>query len=124
MGFSDQRIRTIKCDNPDCPKVISFDLTDAKKIQETEWLKGVRMVQTGDGRSFSYCSDVCEVKGITTGQHNLKEPPKQQAATPAAPAVIPTATDADVKAAAQQSAATQQLEKDLKSGDAKIVVES
>lgn len=118
MGFSDQMLRTIKCDNPDCPKTVTFDLKDIKTIQETEWLKGVRMVKTGDGRDFSYCSDVCEVKGVTTGAHNLKEKP----AAPQGPAIVPTATDADVKAAAAQAAAQDQLNKDLKSGEAQIIV--
>jgi hypothetical protein len=122
--FSDKRLRTIKCDSPECDKIVEFDLSDVKHIQSIEWLKGVRVVQTGDNRSFSYCSDVCEVKGITTGQHNLKEPqPQSQAsAAPAQPAVIASATEADVKAAAASAEAQQQLSDDLKNGNANIIV--
>lgn len=108
MGFSDEQLRTIKCDGPGCDKVVTFNLKDVKAIQAIEWLKGVRVIATGDSRSFSYCSDVCEVKGVTTGQHNLKEPPK----------VIAGATEADVKAAAAQAEGEAAATEALKNGEA------
>lgn len=107
MGFSDEQLRTIKCDGPGCDKVVTFNLKDVKAIQAIEWLKGVRVIATGDNRSFSYCSDVCEVKGVTTGQHNLKEPPK----------VIAGATEADVKAAAAQAEGEAAATEALKNGE-------
>jgi len=106
MGFSDKQFRRIKCDAPGCDKDVEFDLKDIPAIQKIEWLKGVRVVQTGDNRSFSYCSDVCEVKGITTSAHNLKEPPK-----------VAVATEADMKAAAAQAQAAVEIDKALKTGE-------
>ncbi len=116
--FSDVQIRTIKCDGPECDKTATFDLKDVKAIQAIEWLKGVRVCQTGDNRAYSYCSDVCEVKGITTGQHNLLEKPK----APEVPAIIPTATATDVKQAAAEAEAQTQITEDLKSGNKEIVI--
>lgn len=92
--FSDKQFRTIKCDGPGCDKEVTFDLKDVKAIQAIEWLKGVRVCQTGDNRAFSYCSDVCEVKGVTTKLHNLQEAPK-----------IIAATEGQIKEAAAQAEA-------------------
>lgn len=107
MSFSDQQLRTIKCDNPDCDKIVTFDIKDVKAIQLIEWLKGVRVVQTGDNRALSYCSDVCEVKGITTGLHNLKE----------VSTIVP-ATEADVKVAANTAQAEANVQEAAKSNEA------
>lgn len=111
MAFSDKQLRTIKCDGPGCDKVVEFDLKDVKAIQAIEWLQGVRVIQTGDNRAFSYCSDVCEVKGVTTGLHNLKEIPKVAAASPA-----------DIKAAVLEAEASQAGTEALKKGEAKIEI--
>ena len=54
MPFTDEQYRTIKCDGPGCPKEVRFDLKDVKAIQAIDWLKGVRVVQTGDNRALSY----------------------------------------------------------------------
>ena len=106
MPFSDKQIRTIKCDGPDCTKEVTFDLTDVKAIQAIEWLKGVRVVATGDQRNLCYCSDVCEVKGITTGTHNLKEKPK-----------VAVASAAEVKEAVAQAEAAAAGTEALKNGE-------
>ena len=53
MAFTDEQYRTIKCDGPGCPKEVRFDLKDVKAIQAIDWLKGVRVVQTGDNRAFA-----------------------------------------------------------------------
>jgi len=113
MGFSDKQFRTIKCDGPGCDKEVEFDLKDVASIQKIEWLKGVRVVATGDNRSMSYCSDVCEVKGVTTGAHNLKEQPK-----------IAPATEGDVRAAAVQAEQAAKTNEALKTGEgeAKIII--
>ncbi|MGH7744621.1 MAG: hypothetical protein ACREQ5_07370 [Candidatus Dormibacteria bacterium] len=107
MAFSDKRLRSIKCDGPGCDKAVEFDLADIKAIQAIDWLKGVRVIQTGDNRNFSYCSDVCEVKGVTTGQHNLKEQPQIQIA----------ASPAEIKALAEQAQAAAVAEEALKTGN-------
>lgn len=107
MAFSDKQLRTIKCDGPGCDKVVEFDLKDVKAIQAIEWLKGVRVVQTGDNRNMAYCSDVCEVKGVTTGAHNLQEKPT----------IVPAASEADVRAAAVQAAGDAATTEALKTGE-------
>ena len=71
MPFTDEQYRTIKCDGPGCPKEVRFDLKDVKAIKAIDWLKGVRVVQTGDNRALSYCSDVCEVKAVTTDMKSV-----------------------------------------------------
>lgn len=115
MPFSDEQFRTIKCDGPGCDKEVRFDLKDIKAIQAIDWLKGVRVVQTGDNRAFSYCSDVCEVKGVTTSAHNLKEKVEP-------PTVIPAASDADVKAAAIQAAGDAAATEALKTGQGQVTL--
>ena len=112
MSFTDTHLRRIKCDAPGCDKDVEFDLKDVKKIQAIEWLKGVRVIQTGDNRNLSYCSDVCEVKGVTTANHNVKEPPKVQPATGAV----------DVQQAVQRAAAESEANKALHDGDKKITL--
>ena len=106
MPFSDKQIRTIKCDGPDCKKEVTFDLTDVKAIQAIEWLKGVSVVATGDQRNLCYCSDVCEVKGITTGVHNLKEKPK-----------VAVASEAEVKQAVAAAENEAKVTEALKTGE-------
>lgn len=115
MGFTDEQYRTVKCDAPGCTKEVRFDLKDVKTIQAIDWLKGVRVIQTGDNRAFAYCSDVCEVKAVTTGKHNLIE-------KPVAPVLIPTATDGDVKAAAAQVASEAALTEALQTGEGEALV--
>lgn len=118
MGFHDEKshYRTITCDGPGCDKTVRFEITDVKAIQEIEWLKGLRVVHSGDNRQLAYCSDVCEVKGVTTGEHNLKE-------KPTAPTVVP-ATEGDVKAAAAQAQGEARTIEALKTGEgeAKIII--
>jgi hypothetical protein len=106
MGFSDKQLRTIKCDGPGCDKEVEFDLRDVKAIQAIEWLKGVRVIQRGDNKAFSYCSDVCEVKGVTTGQHNLPDKP-----------LVAPATEGDVRSAVAQAEASAQTTEALKTGE-------
>lgn len=75
MGIVDTTFRTISCNG--CDKTVTFDQKDAQKIsQENPWLLNTRVLQTGDGRNFSYCSDLCEISGVQAGQHNKPEPKK------------------------------------------------
>jgi hypothetical protein len=84
MGMQDQTLRTISCDNKKCDKTVTFDLADQKAIAELpDWLRTFRNVILGNQKRFGYCSDVCEVEGVTTGDHNVPEPKQVQEATAA-----------------------------------------
>jgi hypothetical protein len=84
MPISDQTLRTIKCDNAKCDKIISFDLQDQAAIAALpDWLRTYRNVVLGNNTKFGYCSDVCEVEGVTSGTHNVPEPKQVQEASPA-----------------------------------------
>jgi hypothetical protein len=89
MAIQEQVSRKISCDNPKgCEKSISFplppgDMQPQQQQQmmaavfnqpENAWLKGLRLLETSDGRRLAYCSDVCEISGIQSGQHNRPEP--------------------------------------------------
>lgn len=121
MGFKDDKVsthhRTIKCDGPGCDKKAYFEISDIEAIQKIEWLAGLRVVQTGDNRQIAYCSDVCEVKGVTTGTHNLL-PKKEE---PTAPMIVP-ATAADVQAAVAGAAKVTAIDEALKSGNGEAPV--
>lgn len=114
MGFKDEKshYRTIACDGPECDKQARFEISDVAAIQQIEWLKGLRIIATGDNRQIAYCSDVCEVKGVTTGSHNLQE----KKAESTAPTVVP-ATAADVQAAVAGAAKVIAIDEALKSGN-------
>jgi len=75
-------VQTIKCDAPGCDKSVTFAQSQAEEtVKNNPWLKNTRLInllikenpQTPD-KSFTYCSDVCEVEGIKTLKHNYKEP--------------------------------------------------
>ena len=79
MGMQDTPFRTLTCDGLGCTHTVTFQLSKeehakALAAEGNEWLKTGRFVNTPDGRALFYCSDVCEIKGIETGQHNLPEP--------------------------------------------------
>lgn len=79
---TDAVIRTIKCDNKKCDKETSFNPQDPAAIAAMPtWVRTYRMINLGNGARFGYCSDVCEVEGVTTGDHNVPEPPAVQEAT-------------------------------------------
>lgn len=99
MGIQDKITRTIQCDAAGCENKVVFDPQNGDDVTRLpDWLKGVRQTVRGDKAQFTYCSDVCEVKGVTTGNHNLPEPKK-----------IATATEADVKQAAANDAAAKAM---------------
>ena len=84
MPISDKTTRTIKCDNKKCDKEVVFDLQDQEAISKMpDWLRTYRNVVLGNQSKFGYCSDVCEVEGVTTGDHNVPEPKQVQEATAA-----------------------------------------
>lgn len=106
MSINDTVIRTIKCDGPGCAREqLLFDRKEEQVVfgkPENAWVKGLRLVQTADGRQFMYCSDECEVKGAGTGQHNLPEPKKIIEAGNAA-AVAAAAKIAEARTAAEKA---------------------
>ncbi len=109
MSILDQTYRTITCNAPGCKNTITFDVKDGQKITEsTPWLKSARVVQTGDGRNLVYCSDPCEVAGITEGWHAVAE--KKMIATPEGDA------QAAIRAAAAAKAAAQETDAALRNG--------
>ena len=66
-------VRVIKCDGTDCDKATTFNPQDPQQVAALpEWIKSVRMVNRGDKKNYAYCSDVCEVKGVTAGNLSLK----------------------------------------------------
>jgi hypothetical protein len=82
MAINDKVTRTIKCDNKDCKNEVTFDPQNPEEIQKLpDWIRTTRTVQNGQRKSFTYCSDVCEVKGVTTGDHNVPEPKRVTEAT-------------------------------------------
>jgi|SRR5208282_3032447 len=84
MPISDKTTRTIKCDNTKCNKEVTFDLQNQAEIAALpDWLRTYRNVVLGNQTKFGYCSDVCEVEGVTTGNHNVPEPKQVQEATAA-----------------------------------------
>lgn len=91
MSIVDATFRTLTCNT--CEKTVTFlhpsGLQEA--IEANLWIKTTRIIQTGDGRNFSYCSDLCEISGIETGQHNIPDAPKVEIPTGSAQAQIQAA---------------------------------
>src|SRR5713226_9538912 len=75
MPIVDSAIRTITCDGG-CGKKVMFDRKDEQTTfqnHENAWLKGARVVQSFDGRNFLYCGDECDLKGVSSGKHNIPQ---------------------------------------------------
>ena len=107
MPILDTTVRTISCNG--CEKSVVFDVRQQEATinnPENLWLKTSRVVQSSDGRNFLYCSDQCEMKGITTGEHNIPEPKK----------IIDTGNAAAVAIAAKQAAVAKQAEAAIREG--------
>ena len=104
MAVIDAVIRTVTCGV--CDKTITFNRAEEQKMfNENPWMLGLRVVQTADGRNFSYCSDLCEIKGTETGVHNV--PQKKTVEIPNGPSTA--AIQEAAKAAALAEAATKAL---------------
>lgn len=109
MPIVDTQVRTISCDGPGCTKQVLFDRREEKATfdnPENAWIRTTRAIQTGDGRNFVYCSDVCEVKGVSTGNHNIPEAPK----------IVTTANPAAIAAAAKAAANAKQIDQSIRDG--------
>jgi hypothetical protein len=97
----------VKCEREGCEHEISFDQsTKEKTLNDNLWLRSYRTVQTGDARSIGYCSDICELKGIETGKHNIPEAPK----------IVPVGNSAAVAAAAAAAANAKAQDAAIRSG--------
>jgi hypothetical protein len=84
MAIQDVTKRTIKCDNAECTNEVSFNPQSQEEIVKLpDWLRTTRTITLGNNTRFTYCSDTCEVKGVTTGNHNVPEPKAVVEATPA-----------------------------------------
>lgn len=117
MGINDTQFRTISCNGAGCDKTVTHPFTKegaAEAYAANPWLQTTRTVSTPDGRVLVYCTDVCEVSGLSAGLHNKPEEKK-----------IINIEEGKAKLAMQQMAqlAAKQAESDraLKSG-APIVV--
>ena len=116
MGIQDTSFRTVTCDQ--CHKTVTYEQIhqqggrvsiDPKVLEDNPWLKSNRVVLTADGRNFGYCSDLCEVAGLETKQHNMPEAPKVE---------IPTGSaQAQIQAAAAAAKQREDATKAIKSGE-------
>lgn len=115
MGIVDTNFRTVTCDS--CKKTITYEQQqsngrihiDPKVLEENPWLKSNRVVLTADGRNFGYCSDLCEVAGLESKQHNMPEALKVE---------IPTGgAQAQIQAAAAAAKQREDATKAIKSGE-------
>lgn len=111
MGIINTSFRTVSCNS--CDKTATFPTTDQvaanKAMEDFPWLKTTRLVNSADGRSFAYCSDECEVAGVTSGQHNPPEPKKIIEAPN-------EGTQAAIALAAQAAKQAEEATKSLKAG--------
>ena len=103
----DQQFRTISCNGAGCEKTITYPMNEAKEaVEQNPWLKTVRLVQVEGKPPFVYCSDSCEVSGVTTGQHNPAE---------IRPTIV-QGSSASIKAAAMAAESAQRATRELKAG--------
>lgn len=101
MGIVDATYRTITCST--CQKTVTYENVQNRGIPQdivdaNLWIKSNRIVLSSDGRNFSYCSDLCEIAGIETGQHNVQEAAKVEIPTSGAQAQIAAAAAAAKRA--------------------------
>lgn len=107
MSIKDLVSRTIKCEGPECKNEITFDPQNIEQIKALpDWVRTYRTIQNGQRATFGYCSDVCEVKGVTTGNHNVPEPK----------AVAEATTQAEIRQAALEANQAAEANKALKEG--------
>lgn len=79
MGIQDTQFRTISCNGAGCDKKVTHAFSKegaAEAFAANPWLATTRTVTTPDGRVLVYCTDVCEVSGVSSGVHNKPEEKK------------------------------------------------
>jgi hypothetical protein len=98
MGVVDAQFKTITCNT--CQKTVTYQHPQDLQatVEANPWIKTSRFVQTGDQRTFLYCSDLCEVAGIESTLHNVQEAPKVELAQTGAQAQIAAAAAAAKRA--------------------------
>lgn len=120
MSINNTVVQTIQCDAPGCDHAVTFAVSQTDEtIKANPWLKTTRLVQImlkehpqAPDKTFTYCSDVCEVKGAETLKHNFEEKKLIQ---------MPTGDQlAAVRAAAQAAEAVKVGDKALREGTATI----
>ena len=100
-------VTLVKCELLECPREASFDMATKEKVMaDNPWLRTYRTVQTGDNRFIGYCSDTCEVRGVTSGKHNVPDPPK----------IVPAANAGAIALAAQAAANAKKAEQAIRDG--------
>ena len=94
MGVVDTAYKSITCNS--CNKTVTYQHPQklAATVEANPWIKTSRFVQTGDQRTFLYCSDLCEISGIESKLHNVQEAPKVEIPTVGAQAQIQAAAAA------------------------------
>jgi len=111
MAVVDVSYRTITCDG--CGKTVTFQNPSPNMnaiLEENPWLKNNRLVQAAStGQSpFSYCSSLCEIKGLEAGSHDFKEEPKV--------AIPQGSAQAQIAVAAAVAKAQEEANKAIKAG--------
>jgi hypothetical protein len=98
MGVVDTSYKSITCDT--CGQTATYQHPQELKtaLEANLWIKTSRFVQTGDQRTFLYCSDLCELAGIESKLHNVQEAPKVEIPTSGAQAQIAAAAAAAKRA--------------------------
>jgi hypothetical protein len=79
MAIVDSQFRTLTCES--CDKAVTFSIQEfqtpegqKKILEESPWIRGFRISNmVMDGRVFGYCSSLCEIKGIESGNHEVIE---------------------------------------------------
>ena len=91
-----QIVQCEKCNTTSSSEMIGEGALE-KALAADPWLRTYRTIQTGDGRVFGYCSDICELEAVKTGTHNMPEG-KPKVETNVSPAAVAAAAAAQVQA--------------------------
>lgn len=110
MSIIDVQIRTVTCNT--CGATATYENSGRgvppEILAEYPWLTTNRVVVNGEGKNFDYCSDLCEIAGIETKQHNTPEKPKVE--------VPQGSVQAQIQAAALAAKQREDATKALKEG--------
>ena len=106
MSIVVETFRTLKCNGPDCPNTVTFNVKDEAKVsEETPWFRTTRIVQNAQGKNFLYCCDTCEVSNTATGAHNPEERKR-----------VTLSEDVTMQEAARQAAVQEEATQAIKAG--------
>jgi hypothetical protein len=107
MGIVNTQFQTITCDT--CGKTATIEQTKeavAAAVEENPWLKTNRITQTSQGRTFSHCSDECQLASVAAGFHNPEEKKKIVTAPSGATALAQAAAAARAQEEANKALRT------------------